>query len=71
MGAASDAYAGFYVSNRGITLAMEPERARTLSQAAGLTVIPKNPTAHPVRCSLSAFGVEGFSDRLRVEADRD
>ena len=69
MGAAPDAYAAFYVSHRGITLAMEPERARKFAQGAGLSVIAKNSTTHYVRCPLSAFSVEGFADRLAEEAD--
>jgi hypothetical protein len=69
MGAAQDAYAAFYVSNRGITLALDPDQAKDLAGPLALTLMPKNPTTHYVTCPSGRFTEPSFATRVSEAAE--
>lgn len=69
MGAAPDAYAAFYVSHRGITLALDPADAQDLASEFTLPLVSKNPTTHYVKCASAKSGDEDFMLRVHQAAE--
>jgi len=70
LGAAADAYAAVYVSVRGLTIALEPEIARSLADAFGLARLAKNPTTHYVKVPSDRFADPAVAARVRVDLER-
>jgi hypothetical protein len=69
MGAAPDAYAAFYVSHRGITLALDPADAKDLASKFNLPLVSKNPTTFYVKCASARFGEADFMSTVRQAAE--
>jgi hypothetical protein len=69
MGAAQNAYAAFYVSHRGMTLALDPDQAKALASPLGLALLAKNPTTHYVTCPSNRFSERTFAARVSEAAE--
>jgi hypothetical protein len=68
-GAAPDAYAAFYASRNGLTVALEPEDASAFARQHDFSLLAKSPRTHYVRVPHSALEDPMLHDSLTKALD--